>query len=112
MGLKGGTAEEMLKAIEEGNGRLPLHPLIIPRMSIPVDQRNGKPLVTSAMKAECIGEFFFDREAVCPECFDAEDPDPDCSLCGGKVEFMEKITVPWTTCKEIYKAMAVEAANG
>lgn len=101
-------AERLEQATERGA----VHPLVIPRMSIPVDQRNGKPLVTSAMKAECIGEFSFGREAVCPRCYEVDEPTPGCAVCGGEVEYMEKITVPWTTCKDIYKAMAVEAAKG
>lgn len=52
-------------------------------IQIPLDERTGKPLVTSAMKAACIGE----------------------------IDYVDQITVPWDTCKKIYKAMVLEAAK-
>ena len=83
-------------------------------ISIPIDERTGKPLVTSAMKAECIAEFSFQREIACPACcYESEETEQDsCALCNGSGEYTEKLVIPWDTCKEIYKAMAIEAAKG
>lgn len=74
------------------------------RGSIPLDA-TGEPKVTNEMKAECIGEFTFTREATCTACH-YDEPQDDCEVCGGEVQYIETITVPWTSCKEIYKAMA------
>lgn len=79
-------------------------------LSIPTDPRTGKPMVTSAMKAECIGEFSFDIEMTCYSCHEIG-VEEGCEVCDGEVDYMHKATVPWTTCKDIYKAMAVEAAK-
>jgi len=82
-------------------------------MMIPADPRNGKPLVTSAMKAACIGEFSVEREAACPSCyFEGEVPEQGCTICGGTLTYTEKIDVPWDTMKDIYKMMANVAASG
>ena len=73
---------------------------------------SGKPEITNAMKAECIGEFTFDVERVCTHCAVAfHDEDHECEVCDGEIEYTETVTVPWDTCKEIYKAMATEAAK-
>ncbi|HCF6212358.1 hypothetical protein IDX03_01675 [Pseudomonas aeruginosa] len=71
---------------------------------VPMD----KGCVTSSMKAECIGEFSFYIRAACAECLDAG-TDSDCHVCGGDIEYDQKIDVPWDTCKEIYKAMLAAA---
>ncbi|MGC6958985.1 hypothetical protein ACP0JK_29085 [Pseudomonas aeruginosa] len=71
---------------------------------VPMD----KGCVTSSMKAECIGEFSFYIRAACAECLDAG-TDSDCHVCGGDIEYDQKIEVPWDTCKEIYKAMLAAA---
>ena len=68
-------------------------------MQIPVDSRNGRPLVTTAMKIECIGEFYWDEDA------------PYYDENGELHEHVQRNTVPWTICKEIYKRMAVAAAK-
>ena len=73
------------------------------------DERTGKPLVTSAMKADCIGEFTFTRQNACVECYEVANE--NCDVCGGEIDYIETITVPWGTCKEIYKAMAVAAGK-
>ncbi|MBF2991408.1 hypothetical protein HKT22_01090 [Pseudomonas aeruginosa] len=69
---------------------------------------SDKGCVTSSMKAECIGEFSFYIRAACAECLDAG-TDSDCHVCGGDIEYDQKIDVPWDTCKEIYKAMLAAA---
>ena len=85
-----------------------------PTMKILQDPRDRtlecKPLVTSAMKAECIGEFHFEVEQTCYSCYEIE-KDPECEVCGGEANYMQKVTVPWDTCKEIYKRMAAVAAR-
>ncbi|HBP6211045.1 TPA: hypothetical protein L6A00_05240 [Pseudomonas aeruginosa] len=69
---------------------------------------SDKGCVTSSMKAECIGEFSFYIRAACAECLDVG-TDSDCHVCGGDIEYDQKIDVPWDTCKEIYKAMLAAA---
>lgn len=69
-------------------------------IAIPVDERTGKPKVTSAMKAEFIGEFFWIEEAP----FYDENGDLH-------EDNVQTVTVPWTICKEIYKRMAAAAAR-
>lgn len=76
-------------------------------IQIPIDERTGRPLVTSAMKAACIGEFTFTRQNSCTECYECADE--NCDICGGEIDYIETIAVPWDTCKEIYKAMATSA---
>jgi hypothetical protein len=78
-------------------------------IQIPIDERTGKPLVSSAMKAECIGGFRFTRQNACVQCYD--EADANCDVCGGEIDYIETITVPWDTCKEIYKAMTVSAGK-
>ncbi|MCT5773606.1 hypothetical protein LZM85_07800 [Pseudomonas aeruginosa] len=69
---------------------------------------SDKGCVTSSMKAECIGEFSFYIRAACAECLDVG-TDSDCHVCGGDIEYDQKIDVPWDTCKEIYKTMLAAA---
>ncbi|WP_457975759.1 hypothetical protein ACT51Y_07260 [Pseudomonas aeruginosa] len=69
---------------------------------------SDKGCVTSSMKAECIGEFSFYIRAACAECLDVG-TDSDCHVCGGDIEYDQKIDVPWYTCKEIYKTMLAAA---
>ena len=78
-------------------------------IQIPIDQRTDKPLVTTAMKGACIGDFKFTRQNACAKCFELADE--NCDVCGGKIDYIETIIVPWDVCKEIYKAMAIEAAK-
>ena len=81
------------------------------RMTIPMDPRNGKPLVTSEMKAECIGGFSITEELTCTSCF-YDEPQPGCEVCGGETTYEQNSTIPWATMKEIYKMMAESAAKG
>lgn len=71
---------------------------------------NGRPEVTNSMKANCIGEFSFTIPMVCGECVTGT-ADKDCEVCAGEVEYLQSVSVPWDTCKEIYKAMANAANN-
>jgi hypothetical protein len=64
-----------------------------------------EPVITNEMKAEFMGEFEFTIEAECGECIDTGE-DEDCEVCQGGIVYERKVTVPWTTCKRIYKAMA------
>lgn len=79
---------------------------------IPVSP-NGKPEVTSAMKAEHHGKHSFTKWSLCPKCalrLDQHYDGIEC-LCNESEDhtYMEKIEVPWDTCKEIYKGMAETA---
>ena len=69
-----------------------------------------EPSVTSRMKAICIGEFEFTIDEPCPVCaLELQDKyDVEC-LCDNSDEqtYQKTIIVPWDTCKEIYKAMAL-----
>jgi len=64
----------------------------------------GNPLVTNEMKAS-IGEFFIEVTEACYECYDIG-ADKNCEYCGGTLEYIRKIPVPWDIEKAIYKAMA------
>ncbi|WP_312388537.1 hypothetical protein [Stutzerimonas nitrititolerans] len=58
-------------------------------------------------KAALMGEFSIQHEATCSACyFDAADE--DCEVCCGEVNYIEHISVPWETIKDIYAA-AVKA---
>ena len=79
---------------------------ILKTIQIPSDLISGKPLVTSAMKKSCMSEFAFTRQNSCVECYEVAHE--NCDICGGEIDYVEKIYVPLDTCKEIYKAMATE----
>lgn len=73
----------------------------------------NEPLITSQMKADCIGEFTFKIEEPCPKCYlklEEKFDDIEC-LCDGCEEqaYSRSVVIPWGTCKEIYKAMVKSA---
>lgn len=65
--------------------------------SIPLDAK-GEPKVTNEMKAECIGEFTWSEE------WPYYDEDGNLHA-----DHVHTHVVPWSVCKEIYKAMANSA---
>ncbi len=67
-----------------------------------------EPVITNEMKAECMGEFEFTIEESCSACY-FDEPQDDCEVCQGNIHYERKVSVPWTTCKEIYKSMAKTA---
>lgn len=67
-------------------------------------------MITNEMKAKFRGEFSFDVEMVCSAC-NYDEPQEDCEVCAGEVTYTESMVVPWTTCKEIYTAMAQESSK-
>ena len=70
-----------------------------------------QPAVTPEMKARLIGEFHCTVERRCAEC-DSEGSTPSCDECDGEVAYTEKVTIPWTTQKEIFSAMWWASRNG
>ncbi len=69
-------------------------------MAVPVDPRNpALPRITNGMKANCIGEFSWEEDA------------PYYDDYGEVHEGTAERVVPWDTCKEIYKRMAIEASK-
>lgn len=73
---------------------------------------DGYLLMPQALTAEngakglLIGEFHIGVERTCDECA-CDDPDENCNVCRGEVEYTQRIPVPWDTTKEIYaKAVA------
>lgn len=54
-------------------------------------------------KAALIGEFTFTIPARCGAC-DYHEPQDDCEVCGGNVEYEQSVTVPWTVIKQIIAA--------
>ena len=68
----------------------------------------GKPEITNDMKRYCIGEFRFDIDATCTACF-YDEPQEDCEVCAGEVQYTESVEVPWDLIKDIYKRMAAVA---
>jgi len=68
-------------------------------------QAEGKVLVDAELdKATFIGEFKFGIELTCSAC-NFEGADDECEVCGGEVSYQQPVTIPWTTLKEIHKAM-------
>ena len=69
-------------------------------MIIPVDPRNGIPLVTTKMETDFNGKFSWKEEA---PYYDEH----------GKhhAGHVQTINVPWSICKDIYRRMAMSAAN-
>ena len=53
-------------------------------------------------KAALIGEFSESVKVFCPDCLNDE-LDYECETCGGDGFVDQKVTVSWTTIKEIYK---------
>ncbi|WP_412535944.1 hypothetical protein [Marinobacter sp. MIT932201] len=68
-----------------------------------------EPIITNEMKAECMGEFEILITEDCGRCL-VEGLDENCEQCDGELVYQRAVTVPWDTCKDIYKAMA-KAAN-
>lgn len=70
-------------------------------IEIPLDPRYSeqKPMITNDMKRYCHGEFRWEEEATY---YDEK---------GCLIEHMATREVPWDLCKEIYKKMALIAAD-
>lgn len=85
-------------------------------MAVPV----GFALVPARLTAEngakgaLSGEFSIQHETTCSACY-FDEADDDCEVCGGEIQYVERITVPWGTIKEIYEeavtAVAVPIAH-
>lgn len=69
---------------------------------------NGQADVSNVMKEVCMGEFTFSRSEACGKCA-SEGPSSDCDECNGDQVVERAVTVPWDTCKAIFKRM-VEVA--
>jgi len=96
----------------EGKGVVAMNRDIVTNaVLIPTDPRTGKPLVTSAMKAACIGEFSVEITIDCPGCHE-EDTSNGCETCKGTGLVIQDFDIPWDTMKDIYKMMAGVAAAG
>ena len=81
-----------------------------PGMVVPVEPHQpAVPLITNQMKAEHHGYHSFEVESACHECLHGLDDGEECSTCDGDGVYMMKMSVPWDTCKEIYKAMVKTA---
>lgn len=52
-------------------------------------------------KALLSGEFSVEYMATCSGCY-FDDPQEDCEVCGGEVEYRESVQVDWGTIKNIY----------
>lgn len=57
------------------------------------------------------GVFYETITQTCPDCH-ADDPDYDCEICGGKVEYEQNVMVSWDTIKQIWTAAADEFVLG
>lgn len=68
-------------------------------------RHDHEPTITSRMKAECMGEFEISITEDCGRCL-VEGLDENCEQCDGELVYQRIVTVPWDTCKEIYKRMA------
>lgn len=67
---------------------------------LPLDPK-GLPEVTTEMKADLIGEFYWEEEEY-----------SYCDASGDIVDDTTRHYVPWTLCKEIYQKMAIAAMKG
>lgn len=74
-------------------------------MNIPTDYA-GRPSVTNEMKRQCHGEFTVEKTIECPECAGA-----GCDACGLEGGVIDEVDIPWTTIKQIYKAMAMASQD-
>lgn len=54
-------------------------------------------------KAALMGEFIIQFPMTCSAC-NFHGAQEDCEVCGGEVEYMQPVNVPWTTIKAIYAA--------
>lgn len=66
------------------------------------DLKSGEP--NGAMKYAAMGEFSIDVKMSCTAC-DYHGSDEECEVCGGEIDYYEKRTIDWTTCKDIYECM-------
>lgn len=69
---------------------------------------NGQADVSNVMKTVCMGEFTFSRSEACGKCA-IDGPSSACDECNGDQVVEREVTVPWDTCKAIFKRM-VEVA--
>lgn len=60
-------------------------------------------------KAALVGEFTILHEVTCSGCA-YDEADEDCEVCGGEIEYTERVAVPWDVIKDIYAA-AVKACG-
>jgi len=73
-------------------------------MKIP--DRDGRPVVTTEMKVDCMGEFKITVQTVCLVCMGE-----GCDSCDGSGGCEQDFDIPWTTMKDIYKRMALVASH-
>ncbi|MCQ2034438.1 hypothetical protein [Stutzerimonas kunmingensis] len=62
-------------------------------------------------KAALIGEFTIRHEVTCSGCA-YDEADDDCEVCGGEIEYTERVTVPWDVIKDIYAAAVKACGTG
>lgn len=70
---------------------------------------NTMPLELTAengMKGLLSGEFVELVEASCPACLDSDQDSVDCEYCDNTGEVTDKVTVSWTSIKNIYAKVA------
>lgn len=58
------------------------------------------------LKPVLIGEFTIPVAMRCSAC-DFDGAQNECEVCGGEVDYLQSVDVPWTTIKEILKAAAL-----
>jgi len=71
-----------------------------------VPDKNGKPLITNEMKADCIGEFQMTIQTGCFVCMGK-----GCECCDQTGDGEQGFDVPWNLMKAIYKRMALVASQ-
>lgn len=65
----------------------------------------------SGHKVGMIGEFHEEVLVRCPDC-DMDQPDPDCEICDGIMEYTETVAVSWTTIKAIHRRIVELSEQG
>ena len=66
---------------------------------------------TATQKYHVNSEFSVKIDLQCPES-DVHGCEDDCEICQGQGNIVQKITIPWVTCQDIYKAMLEAAKDG
>lgn len=61
-------------------------------------------------KAGCIGEFNIEVDCTCTACFYGE-PEPDCEVCAGEINYTRIAEVPWDMQKSIWKKLNEFSSN-
>ena len=101
----GNLSKEMYELIAKGIGADP-DPFIMRKQAEAVEAIRP----TAEMKAEMLGSFKFTEEMTCSACY-FDEPDNDCEVCGGDVNYPQDFQIPWHSQKQIIGTAAAHVAR-